>query len=324
MAIDNQETSPKRCAVYCRVSSDERLDQSFNSIDAQREAGQAFIASQRTEGWIPVADDYDDPGFSGGNTDRPGLKRLMADIEREALDKAAKTVGAGGAHTCALLASGAAKCWGANASGQLGNATNTVVAGVSGGQGIDFTKLHQQLLVVLAVYVGAYGLQYAQSYVLAGVVQRTMFSLRSEVEEKLHRLPLSYIDRHARGDLLSRVTNDIDNISQSLQQSLSQLITSLLTMAGVLVMMFTVSWHLALIALLVVPLSIGTMKQIAARSRKRFIDQWRTTGKAPSEVVASHITDGTPDKTRPLCAYPKVATYKGSGDTNAAANFTCK
>ena len=76
----------KRCAVYCRVSTDERLDQSFNSIDAQREAGQAFIASQRTEGWIPVVDDYDDGGFSGGNMDRPALKRLLADIDAGKID----------------------------------------------------------------------------------------------------------------------------------------------------------------------------------------------------------------------------------------------
>ncbi|MEJ5200284.1 MAG: recombinase family protein, partial [Anaerolineae bacterium] len=76
----------KRCAVYCRVSSDERLDQEFNSIDAQKEAGHAFIASQRAEGWIPVADDYDDPGYSGGNTERPALKRLMADIQRGLID----------------------------------------------------------------------------------------------------------------------------------------------------------------------------------------------------------------------------------------------
>lgn len=76
----------KRCAVYCRVSSDERLDQEFNSIDAQKEAGQAYVTSQRAEGWIPVADDYDDPGFSGGNTERPGLKRLLADIERGQID----------------------------------------------------------------------------------------------------------------------------------------------------------------------------------------------------------------------------------------------
>ena len=76
----------KRCAVYCRVSSDERLDQEFNSIDAQKEAGAAYVVSQRTEGWIPVADDYDDPGFSGGNTERPALKRLMADVERGQID----------------------------------------------------------------------------------------------------------------------------------------------------------------------------------------------------------------------------------------------
>ena len=76
----------QRCAVYCRVSSDERLDQEFNSIDAQKEAGHAYVASQRAEGWIPVADDYDDPGFSGGNTERPGLKRLLADIERGLID----------------------------------------------------------------------------------------------------------------------------------------------------------------------------------------------------------------------------------------------
>ena len=76
----------KRCAVYCRVSSDERLDQEFNSIDAQKESGHAFVASQRSEGWIPVADDYDDPGFSGGNTERPALKQLIADIDRGIID----------------------------------------------------------------------------------------------------------------------------------------------------------------------------------------------------------------------------------------------
>lgn len=143
---------------------------------------------------------------------------------------------------------------------------------------INFSKLHNTLFVAMGVYVLSYVLSYGQAFLLAGVVQRTMFTLRSEVEEKIHRLPLSYIDRHSRGELLSRVTNDIDNISQSLQQSLSQLITSLLTMVGVIVMMFTVSWQLALVALLVIPSSMLTMKKIAARSRAKFIDQWRTTG----------------------------------------------
>lgn len=89
MNAATQIASPKprkRCAVYSRVSSDERLEQEFNSIDAQKEAGQAYVASQRSEGWIPVVDDYDDPGFSGGNTERPGLKRLMTDIERGLVD----------------------------------------------------------------------------------------------------------------------------------------------------------------------------------------------------------------------------------------------
>ena len=76
----------QRCAVYCRVSTDERLDQEFNSVDAQRESGHAYVASQRSEGWIPVADDYDDPGYSGGNTERPALRRLMSDIEQGKID----------------------------------------------------------------------------------------------------------------------------------------------------------------------------------------------------------------------------------------------
>ena len=78
--------APKRCAVYCRVSSDERLDQSFNSIDAQREAGIAYVASQKTEGWELVPDFYEDPGFSGGNMERPGLKRLLKDIQAGKID----------------------------------------------------------------------------------------------------------------------------------------------------------------------------------------------------------------------------------------------
>ena len=128
----------------------------------------------------------------------------------------------------------------------LGNATNIIVDGVVGGGGIDFDELHRQLIIVMLVYVGSFVLQYTSSYVLAGVVQRSMFSLRQEVERKLNHLPLSYIDRQPRGDLLSRVTNDIDNLSQSLQQTTSQILTALLTLLGVTVMMFTISPLLAL------------------------------------------------------------------------------
>jgi ATP-binding cassette subfamily B protein len=114
--------------------------------------------------------------------------------------------------------------------------------------------------------------------VLAGIVQRTMYRLRESVEAKLNTLPLRYVDGQARGDLLSRVTNDIDNLAQSLQQTLSQLLTSTLTLVGTLVLMFVVSWVLALVALVTIPLSIYTMKLITKRSRAKFVAQWRHTG----------------------------------------------
>ena len=163
----------------------------------------------------------------------------------------------------------------------LGHATDILFNGLmkrNGQTGVNFTALHHTLEIALLLYAMSFLLSYVQTFMLAGVVQRTMFTLRSEVEAKIHRLPLSYIDRQSRGDLLSRVTNDIDNISQSLQQSLSQLITSLLTIVGVLGMMIWVSPILALIAVITVPLSILAMKQIAAKSKAKFIAQWSHTG----------------------------------------------
>jgi ATP-binding cassette subfamily B multidrug efflux pump len=163
----------------------------------------------------------------------------------------------------------------------LGHATDILFNGLTKRNGeteVNFGALHRTLFFAVGVYVMSFALAYAQTFMLAGVVQRTMFKLRADIEAKIHRLPLRYIDAKSRGDLLSRVTNDIDNISQSLQQSLSQLITSLLTIIGVLIMMVWVSWLLALIAIITVPLSILSMKQIANRSKKRFIAQWSHTG----------------------------------------------
>lgn len=163
----------------------------------------------------------------------------------------------------------------------LGHATDILFNGLTKRNGetkVNFSALHRTLLFAMGVYVMSFALAYAQTFMLAGVVQRTMFKLRADIEDKIHRLPLRYIDAQSRGDLLSRVTNDIDNISQSLQQSLSQLITSMLTIVGVLIMMIWVSWLLALIAIITVPLSILSMKQIANRSKKRFIAQWSHTG----------------------------------------------
>ena len=170
----------------------------------------------------------------------------------------------------------------------LGNATQTIVDGVvgqfKGGPGIDFSQLHRLLLTAAAIYVVATTLAYAQGWLLAGVVQRSMFRLRADVETKLNRMPLSHVDRQPRGDLLSRVTNDIDNLAQSMQQTLSQLLSSSLQLVGVLVMMFTISWTLALVTLIIVPVTILTMRAITSRSKKRFVDQWRHTGTLNAQV----------------------------------------
>ena len=163
----------------------------------------------------------------------------------------------------------------------LGHATDIIFDGLvqrDGITGINFGRLHRTLELAIGVYMLSYVLAYGQSFLLAGVVQRTMFKMRRDVEAKIHRLPLSYIDKNSRGDLLSRATNDIDNIAQSLQQSLSQLVVSLLTIVGVIFMMFTVSVVLAFIALTVIPLSLWTMSIIAKRSRAKFISQWNYTG----------------------------------------------
>ncbi|HEX9257965.1 MAG TPA: ABC transporter ATP-binding protein, partial [Acidimicrobiales bacterium] len=161
----------------------------------------------------------------------------------------------------------------------LARATNVIVAGLMNPRaGIDFAELHRVLILALALYVTSSALGYLQSFLLAGVVQRTMYRLRSDVEDKLNRLPLSYVDHTPRGDLLSRVTNDIDNIAQSLQQTLSQLLTGLLQIVGVAIMMFTISWVLAIFAVLSIPVSLFVIRFVAARSRTKFVAQWRHTG----------------------------------------------
>jgi ATP-binding cassette subfamily B multidrug efflux pump len=160
----------------------------------------------------------------------------------------------------------------------LGEATDVVVAGVSSGRGIDFGQLHTTLLLVGLVYAVAAGLGVLIACVLAGVVQRLMFRLRSLAEAKLNALPLAYIDRQARGDLLSRVTNDIDNVAQSLQQTLSQMLTSVLLLTGVAAAMFFISPLLAVVALTTVPASVWIMRLIAGRARPRYLSQWRSTG----------------------------------------------
>jgi len=165
----------------------------------------------------------------------------------------------------------------------LGHGTDLIIGGIIHG-GIDFGRLHGVLFQAIELYGGSALLSLLAAYTLAGVVQRLMFRLRSAVEDKINALPLRYIDHESRGDLLSRVTNDIDNIAQSLQQTLSQMLTSILLLIGVAVMMFTISPLLAVVALTTVPVSVFAMRKIAARARPRFISQWRSTGELNAQV----------------------------------------
>lgn len=152
------------------------------------------------------------------------------------------------------------------------------------GAGIDFSALGWVLLTALAIYVVSSLFMLFQGRIATVVVQRTVASMRDEVEAKLAKLPLSYFDATPRGEILSRTTNDIDNIAQSLQQSMSQLLTSFLTVVGVLAMMFYISPLLALVALVTVPVALWITKTIAGRSQPQFIAQWGKTGQLNGHI----------------------------------------
>ena len=146
------------------------------------------------------------------------------------------------------------------------------------GAGIDFSRLASIMVAVLVIYVAASIFGWLQARILNGVVQRAMHRLRTQVEDKIHRLPLAYFDKVQRGELLSRVTNDVDNIGQTMQQTLSQVVVSLLTVVGVLVMMFVISPLLAVIALVTIPITVAITMLVAKRSQKLFVAQWKATG----------------------------------------------
>ncbi len=157
------------------------------------------------------------------------------------------------------------------------------------GHGVDFGAVGRLLLLALGLYAVSSLLAWAQAHVIVHVVNRAVYRLRRDVEVTLNRLPLAYFDTQPRGELLSRVTNDIDNIAQSLQQTLSQLVTSLLTVVAMLVMMFWVSPLLAVIALVTIPLSIVITAMIGRRSQAHFVQQWASTGEV-SAIVEETFT----------------------------------
>ncbi len=162
-----------------------------------------------------------------------------------------------------------------------------MISGMDGlviGQGIDFGRLGEMLAWVLVVYVASFLFGWLAARMTAMVVQNTARRMRDEVEAKLSRLPLKYVDHQPRGELLSRVTNDIDNIGQSLQQTLSQLITALLTVVGVLAMMFWISPVLALVSLVTVPLAGVVAAMIGKKAQPNFVAQWKHTGDVNAHV----------------------------------------
>ncbi|WP_371832476.1 ABC transporter ATP-binding protein [Rhodococcoides fascians] len=159
---------------------------------------------------------------------------------------------------------------------------------VTPGAGIDFGAVGTVLLWVLALYVVSALLAWAQGYILNIALQRRILLLRGSVEAKVHRLPLQYFDNNARGETLSRVTNDIDNVSTSLQQTLSQLITGILTVLGILGVMIWISPLLALVALLTIPASFLVTALIAKRSQPHFVAQWKHTGKLNAQIEETY------------------------------------
>ncbi len=156
------------------------------------------------------------------------------------------------------------------------------------GQGVDFAAVGRTLLLALGLYLVAALLIWIQARLLNVVVQRTMVAMRSDVEDKLHRLPLAYFDTRQRGEVLSRVTNDIDNVSTSLSMTISQLLTSLLTVFAVLVMMLTISPLLTLLTVVTVPLSLYVTREIARRSQRLFVAQWTNTGRLNAHIEETY------------------------------------
>jgi ATP-binding cassette subfamily B multidrug efflux pump len=174
----------------------------------------------------------------------------------------------------------------AHGQGQLADMLSGMT--VTPGAGVDITAFGRVLGLAALVYLLGAVFTWGQGYLMAGITQRAMYGLRREVEEKLARLPLRYFDSHPHGDILSRVTNDIDNLSTTLQQGFSQLLTSVLTIIGVLGMMFWISPLLAAVSLVTIPLAVGITFVIARRSQTQFARQWDRTGTLNGLVEETH------------------------------------
>ncbi|MDL2250692.1 ABC transporter ATP-binding protein/permease [Lachnospiraceae bacterium OttesenSCG-928-J05] len=170
----------------------------------------------------------------------------------------------------------------------LGKATTEIFTGlvskVQGGDGIDFGKIGQILLFLLGLYVLSSVLTFIQGFIMTGMTQKITYRMRKQISEKINRLPMDYFDKQTHGEILSRITNDVDTLSQSLNQSATQIITSVTTIIGVLVMMLSISPVMTLVALLILPVSMGLISVIVNKSQGFFMDQQKYLGDANGQV----------------------------------------
>ncbi|MDE7278188.1 MAG: ABC transporter ATP-binding protein, partial [Oscillospiraceae bacterium] len=161
---------------------------------------------------------------------------------------------------------------------------NGLVSKVSGGNGVDFDKIAQILLTVMGMYVLSGSFGFVQGWLMSGVSQKMTYRMRKEISEKIHRIPMKYYESNTHGEVLSRVTNDVDTLGMSLNQSITQLITSVTTIIGVLVMMLSISWILTLIALVILPLSTALVMLVVKKSQKYFKQQQEYLGHVNGQV----------------------------------------
>ena len=170
----------------------------------------------------------------------------------------------------------------------LAEATNTLFAGVmaslTGTGGIDFASIAQTLLFLLGVYLLSALLSGIQGFIMTGVSTKISYSMRRDLSQKINRLPLSYYDRVQSGDVLSRITNDVDTVTQTLNQSLSQIVTSITSMVGILIMMFSISPVMTLVALCILPLSMVVVGLVVRKSQPFFRKQQEFLGAANGHV----------------------------------------
>ena len=170
----------------------------------------------------------------------------------------------------------------------LGNATTEIYTGlmnkISGTGGIDFEKIGKIILFALGLYGVSALFNLIQSYIMAGVAQKITYKIRNDLTHKINRLPMKYFDKRTNGEVLSIITNDVDTLSIGLNQSITQIITSICTIIGILVMMFSISWEMTIVSLLILPISAGILKKVIGKSQKYFVKQQEYLGHVNGQV----------------------------------------